>query len=169
MLIGSAFQLFLIPLFGALSDRVGRRPVYLAGAIGAAVWAFAFFPLIDTASWWAIVLAAIGGLVFHALMYGPQAAFIAELSRRACATAAPRWATSSPGILGGALAPIIATALLAASGSSLAVSLYVAGALAITVIALYFAKETAGTDLDEREPAVGRRFVRDESRVTGVR
>jgi len=74
------------------------------------------------------------------------------------------------GIAGGALAPIIATALLAASGSSLAVSLYVAGALAITMIALVVASETAGVDLDEREPEAGRRFVREESRdVTGVR
>ena len=48
MLIGSALQLFLIPAFGALSDRVGRRPVYMAGALGAAAWAFVFFPLLDT-------------------------------------------------------------------------------------------------------------------------
>jgi MFS family permease len=56
VLIGSAVQLALIPLFGALSDRVGRRPVYAAGAIGAALWAFAFFPLLDTGNRAAIVL-----------------------------------------------------------------------------------------------------------------
>ena len=170
VLIGSGLQLFLIPAFGALSDRVGRRPVYMAGALGAAVWVFAFFPLLDTGSWWAIVLAASGGLFFHALMYGPQAAFISELFGTRVRYSGASMGYQLAGIAGGALAPIIATALLAASGSSLAVSLYVAGALAITMIALVVARETAGVDLDEREPAAGRRFVRDESRdITSVR
>ena len=51
VLIGSAFQLFLIPMFGHLSDRYGRRPVCLAGAVGAAVWVFAFFPLLASRCW----------------------------------------------------------------------------------------------------------------------
>ena len=63
VLIGSALQLVLIPAFGALSDRVGRRPVYAAGALGALAWAFAFFPLLDTKAWGWIVVAAVGGLV----------------------------------------------------------------------------------------------------------
>ena len=66
------------------------------------------------------------------------------------------------GIFGGALAPIIATALLAWSGSWVAVSLYVVGALAITVVALLVAPETAGEDLEERPR--GRRFVREPER-----
>jgi MFS family permease len=63
VLIGSAFQLFLIPWFGHLSDRHGRRPVYLAGAAGAAIWVLAFFPLLDTRSTLLIVVAAVGGLL----------------------------------------------------------------------------------------------------------
>jgi metabolite-proton symporter len=169
VLIGSALQLFLIPAFGALSDRVGRRPVYLAGALGAAVWAFVFFPLLDTGSWWAVVAAATGGLIFHALMYGPQAAFIAELFDTRVRYSGASMGYQVAGIFGGALAPIIATALLAWSGSWVAIALYVVGALAITVIALLAARETAGADLEER-PA-GRRFVRDEARepVSGAR
>jgi metabolite-proton symporter len=169
VLVGSALQLFLIPAFGALSDRVGRRPVYMAGALGAAAWAFAFFPLLDTGNWWALVAAASGGLLFHALMYGPQAAFISELFGTRVRYSGASMGYQLAGILGGALAPIIATALLASSGSSLAVSLYVAGALVVTVIALVAAPETAGEDLEEatveQERAIaGRRFVRDRER-----
>ena len=73
--IAAAIQMLVIPLSGMLSDRVGRRPVYLAGAIYVGLFAFPFFWLIGTRIteliWLAIVLALIG----HALMYGPQAAF----------------------------------------------------------------------------------------------
>jgi metabolite-proton symporter len=175
VLVASGFQLFLIPAFGALSDRIGRRPVYLAGAIGAAAWVFAFFPLLDTGAWWAIAAAAVGGLFFHALMYGPQAAFISELFGTRVRYSGASMGYQLAGIAGGALAPIIATALLAAWGTSLAVSLYVVAALTVTVVALLVAPETAGEDLEEaaaeEERAIaGRRFVRDRDRetVTGI-
>jgi metabolite-proton symporter len=158
VLIGSALQLVLIPAFGALSDRVGRRPVYMAGAVGAAAWAFAFFPLLDTG---AVVIAATGGLIFHALMYGPQAAFIAELFGTRVRYSGASMGYQVAGIFGGALAPIIAVALLAAWGSWVAVSVYVVAALAVTVVALVAARETAGADLEER---AARRFVREPSR-----
>jgi metabolite-proton symporter len=170
VLIASGLQLFLIPAFGALSDRVGRRLVYATGAVGAAVWAFAFFPLLDTGRWWAVVAAAVGGLLFHALMYGPQAAFIAEQFGTRVRYSGASMGYQLAGIFGGALAPIIATALLAWSGSSLAVSLYVLGALAITLIALAAAPETAGEDLEqaaadeEREIARSDRFAREGER-----
>jgi metabolite-proton symporter len=148
VLIASGLQLFLIPAFGSLSDRVGRRPVYAVGAVGAAAWVFAFFPLLDTKSWWLIVLAAVGGLFFHALMYGPQAAFISELFGTRVRFSGASLGYQLAGILGGALAPIIATALLAATDSSLAISVYVLAALVVTLVALAAAPETARRDLD---------------------
>ena len=79
VLIGAAVHLVTIPIWGALSDRFGRKPVYLLGAVGVGVWAFAFIYLIDTESFALTVLAVVGGLVFHGAMYGPQAAFLSEL------------------------------------------------------------------------------------------
>ncbi|MFL6294330.1 MAG: MFS transporter [Actinomycetes bacterium] len=164
VLVGSAFQLFLIPFFGHLSDRYGRCPVYLAGALGAAVWVFVFFPLLDTRSAFLIVVAAVGGLLFHAAMYGPQAAFISELFPTRVRYSGASVGYQLAGVLGGALAPIISIALLKRFDSALPVSLYVLGGLLITIVSVWLAPETARIDLHE-EPADGRRIVQDPGRL----
>ena len=143
VLVGSGLQLVLIPFFGALSDRVGRRPVYAVGAVAAAVWAFAFFPLLDTGNRLVIVLAVVVALVTHAAMYGPQAAFVAEMFSTRLRYSGASMGYQVAGIFGGALAPIIAVKLVQTTGSTLAVSVYVLVALMITGVALWFAPETA--------------------------
>jgi metabolite-proton symporter len=145
--IGSACQLVLIPLFGALSDRIGRRTVYLAGAVGAAGWVFAFFVLLDTRSTAAIIAAVVVALLLHAAMYGPQAAFIAELFSTRLRYSGASLGYQLAGVFGGGLAPLIALALLDRFGTPHAVSLYVVAALAITMIALAIAPETSRIDL----------------------
>ncbi|MEU8246760.1 MFS transporter [Nonomuraea sp. NPDC048916] len=157
VLIGSALQLLLIPLFGALSDRVGRRRVYLAGVIGAAVWVFAFFPLLDTKSFPLIALAAIVALVTHAAMYGPQAAFIAELFSTRLRYSGASMGYQVAGIVGGGIAPIIAIKLFDMYGTTLAVSIYVVVALAITAVGLAIAPETRDLDLTAGDSQVPQR------------
>jgi metabolite-proton symporter len=153
VLIGSACQLALIPLFGALSDRVGRRPVYAAGAVAAALWAFAFFPLLSTGSTTVIVLATIVALATHAAMYGPQAAFIAELFSTKLRYSGASMGYQVAGVLGGGIAPLVSIALAASFGTAFAVSFYVLAMLVLTLVALAFAPETAKIDLNEPSPA----------------
>jgi MFS family permease len=107
-----------------------------------------------------VVAAATGGLVFHALMYGPQAAFIAEQLGTRVRYSGASMGYQVAGIFGGALAPIIATALLAWSGSWVAISVYVVAALGVTMVALVAARETARDDFEGRP----RRFVRERER-----
>jgi len=152
VLVGSALQLVLIPYFGHLSDQRGRRPVYLAGAVGAAIWAFVFFALLDTKEPVLVVLAAVVGLVFHAAMYGPQAAFITELFGTEVRYSGASLGYQLAGILGGALAPIISITLLDRFDSTLAISIYVLVMLLITLGALIVARETAAVDLAADRP-----------------
>jgi MFS family permease len=165
VLIGSACQLALIPLFGALSDRYGRRPVYAAGAVAAAVWAFLFFPLLSTRSTVIIVLATVVALVTHAAMYGPQAAFIAEMFSTKLRYSGASMGYQLAGVIGGGIAPIVSIALASTFGTAYAVSFYVLAALVLTLVALGFAPETARVDLHEEQPDVA--AVPRQSRPAG--
>ncbi len=98
------------------------------------------------------MLAAVGGLVCHAAMYGPQAAFITELFGTEVRYSGASLGYQVAGVLGGALAPIIAVALLDRSGSWVAVAIYVLASLLVTLVAVAMARETAKVDLAEDRP-----------------
>lgn len=147
VLIGSAVHFVTIPLWGALSDRIGRRPVTLIGSVGMALWAFAFFALLDTKSFAVITLAVTIGLLLHGAMYGPQAAFISEMFDTKVRYSGASMGSQLATIVAGALAPIIAVDLLKDYDSAAPVALYLCLAAVVSTIAVALARETRGRDL----------------------
>ncbi|MGY1705155.1 MFS transporter [Geodermatophilus sp. SYSU D00697] len=156
VLIASAVHLVTIPLWGALSDRIGRRPVYLLGALGVGVWAFAFFRLLDTGNFGLAVLAITVGLLFHGAMYGPQAAFFSELFGTKARYTGVSVGAQLASLVAGAPAPLIALALLGSftDPNVLAVVLYVVACAVVTLLAVATYGETAKRDLSEDKAVV---------------
>jgi MFS family permease len=146
--IGGACNALTIPLFGGLSDRYGRRVVYGAGVVCALALGFAFFPLLETGSPVAITLAIAAALVVHAMMYGPQAAFIAEQFPTRVRYAGASLAYTLAGIVGGGIAPVMFATLQKVYGTTLALSAYLAVALLVTGVVLLIARERAGVELE---------------------
>jgi MFS family permease len=149
--VGATVELFTIPLFCWLSDRIGRRPVYAMGALGMGVWGFAFFKLMDTGLTPLVMLAMVIGLVMHSAMYGPQAAFLAELFPTNLRYSGMSLTSQATSLVAGSLAPIIAIALLQKTGSAVAISLYVGIACVISAASALLAKETKGLSFVELE------------------
>ncbi|HVM98677.1 MAG TPA: MFS transporter [Caulobacteraceae bacterium] len=148
LLLGSLVEMLTLPLFSALSDRIGRRPVYAAGAIAMAAWIFVFFGLLKGDSTTAAF--AIGvGLVIHGSMYGPQAAFISELFPTRYRYSGASIAYQVTSIFAGSLAPVIAVALLQQTRSTTPISIYVAVACAVSALAAILARETKGLSFAE--------------------
>ncbi|MFI0465932.1 MULTISPECIES: MFS transporter [Saccharopolyspora] len=123
-LVSSAVGIVVIFASGALSDRWGRRPLIVAGAVLLAVWAFPFFWLVDTASIAGVAIAATVGSIGSSLTYGPLAAYLSELFAPRVRYSGASLAYQLAAILVSGGTPFIMTALLAATGSSASVSVY---------------------------------------------
>ncbi len=143
LMLAFVIELFTIVGFAALSDRVGRRPVYIFGALAGIVWAFPFFWLVGTKEWIWIAVAFIGArAVVTAGMFGPQAAYFAELFPPQRRFAGFAFARELGSLLAGGPAPFVAAALVAAFGSWWPVACYAALLAALTAFAVWCGPET---------------------------
>ncbi len=148
--VANAIHILTIPAFAALSDRVGRKPVMVAGAIAGAVLIFPIFALVGQGSWWALLLAfVLGNPVVQALMYGPMGAWMSEkypADSRYTGVALSYQVSST---LGAGLAPLVATALLASTGgtSVTPIAILFVVLCVLSGVTFLFSKETAGAEL----------------------
>ncbi|MFJ4098767.1 MFS transporter [Amycolatopsis japonica] len=154
VMIGSAFQLILMPLFGALSDRVSRRKMYLFATIAAGIWPFVFFPMVSGGSFAMLAIGIVLALVIHAALYGPQAALVTEQFSPRLRYTGSSLAYTLAGVIGGAPAPLLFTALLAGFDTWLAIGVYLLATAAVTIIGVVLARDP------DREEAVAMEPVR---------
>jgi MFS transporter, MHS family, shikimate and dehydroshikimate transport protein len=150
LIVGSVASMIGVPLFAALSDRIGRRPVYITGALLLGLNAFLLFPLVNTGSPGLLLLAFALGMGTHAIMFGPMGALLSELfgTRTRYTGASVGYQVAS--VIGGGLAPLIAGSLLAAAGgapNAIYISVFMAATCAVTAVAAWLARETYRSDL----------------------
>ena len=132
---------------GHISDRIGRRKMYLIGVVLTGLFGFLYFGMVDTAIPSAVFIAIVLSLIPHDIQYGPQAALIAESF-----TPRLRYSGSSLGyqlasIIAGGPAPIIATALFATYQSGYAIAIFIAGCAVISAVAAAFMPDYTGKDI----------------------
>jgi MFS family permease len=149
ILVATALSGVSTPLAGHISDRIGRKRMYLIGAVTTGVFAFIYFAMMNTMVPGLIFLAIVLSFIPHDMMYGPQAALIAE-----CFTPRLRYSGSSLGfhlssVIAGGPAPLIATALFAATGSGYAVALYILFCAIVSISATAFLPDYTNRDISQ--------------------
>src|SRR5215510_5066387 len=155
VLAASVLSFFTIPLFGHLSDRFGRKRVYMLGAVVTGVFGFVYFALLDTMvpAW--IFLAIAVSLIPHDMIYGPQAALIAESFTGRLRYSGPSMGYQLASVIAGGPAPLIAAALFAHHHSGYAIAVYILACSLVSLAATAMLRDYTSTDISEEYAHVG--------------
>jgi MFS family permease len=151
LMIATGLSVITIPLAGHISDRIGRKRMYLIGAVTMGLFGFVYFTMLNTMIPAVIFFAIVISFIPHDMMYGPQAALIAE-----CFSPRLRYSGSALGfhlssVIAGGPAPIIATALFAATGSGYSVAIYILFSAVVSVVATAFLPDYTNRDISQEE------------------
>ncbi|TCK27328.1 MFS transporter [Pseudonocardia endophytica] len=155
-LVASAVGLISVPLFGWLSDLIGRRLMYAIGVVCTALFAFPYFGLLDTKVAGFVLLAIVVSLIFHDMQYGPQAALIAESFGTNIRYSGAGIGYQLASVIAGGPAPLLAAYILDATGSSTLISVYIVGCCVVSLIALAFMPRVAPEAADKSVDAAVR-------------
>ena len=147
VLVASCVSFITIPLAGHISDRIGRRKMYLIGAAVTGLFGFLYFGMLDSAIPSAVFIAIVLSLIPHDIQYGPQAALIAEAF-----TPRLRYSGASLGyqlasVIAGGPAPLIATALFATYHSGYAIAIYIAACSVVSLVSAGLMPDYTGKDI----------------------
>ncbi|MBI3212881.1 MAG: MHS family MFS transporter [Mycobacterium sp.] len=165
LLVAHAVHFAVVPAVGYLSDRFGRKPVYMVGAVLGATWGFFAFPMMNSGNYVVVTSAVTIGLVIHAFMYAPQPAIMAEMFPTRMRYSGVSLGYQVTSIVAGSLAPLIAVKLLEVYDSSVPIAIYLAAACAITLVAVLFTRETNGIDLKTLDVADAEDVANNESKA----
>ncbi|WP_236792468.1 MFS transporter [Amycolatopsis sp. GM8] len=149
VLVASALELFLIPFFSQLSDRYGRKTIYLTGAVLTGVLAFPYFAILQDGGQVAIFLIIIASMVVHAMQYGPQAAFIGESFPTHLRYGGAGLGYQLASVFAGGPAPLLATWLLHVTGTPFSISAYIVLSVIVTVLCGAFIVERSRSDISD--------------------
>lgn len=152
VMIASLVSFVTIPLSGHLSDRIGRKKMYMIGALTMGVFGFVYFGLLDSGSPTLVFIAIVLSLIPHDMMYGPQAALIAE-----CFSGRLRYSGSSLGyqlasVFAGGPAPLIAAGLFAGFGTGTSIAFYVGACAVISLVSTALLKDYTGRSIEPERP-----------------
>ncbi|SHG46887.1 MFS transporter [Bradyrhizobium erythrophlei] len=142
LLLACSVSLISVPLFGYLSDIIGRRSLYIIGAVTLGIFAFPYYMMLNSGNTAIIVLAIVMSIVVHDISYGPQPAFIAEAFPPEVRYSGSSLGYQLSSITAGGPAPLIATYLFHQYGTTLAVSIYLAALATIATICAVYLPDT---------------------------